>query len=61
MFSPFQGMFPSTLEHPKPLKGTNSIENGSDEESFQPDYHHMKKLGIKVNKSKIQTGGWSAA
>lgn len=31
----------------------------SDEESFEPEYHQIKKMGFKVNKSKITVGEWN--
>jgi hypothetical protein len=33
---------------------------GSESDSFEPEYHQIKKLGLKVNKKRFSTGGWSA-
>ena len=60
MISQFPPLAPPAMELPKSLKRAIPEDKDSEEESFQPDYHHMKKLGLKVNKKKIQTGSWSA-
>jgi predicted NodU family carbamoyl transferase len=31
----------------------------SDSDSFEPEYHQIKKLGLKPNSKKIKSGGWS--
>jgi hypothetical protein len=43
----------------RPAQGSTA-KGDSDEESFQPEYHQIKKLGIKANKKRISTGGWNS-
>lgn len=53
----FFAPFTMTLE--RPVQGSTA-KGDSDEESFQPEYHQIKKLGIKANKKRISTGGWNS-
>ena len=52
-------MRPCLAEALKASKKTGLAEKDSESESFQPEYHQIKKLGLKINKKKISTGGWS--
>lgn len=47
----------STNEGQKPLRSRKK----SDEESFEPEYHQIKKLGMKVNKKRYSAGSWSSS
>jgi hypothetical protein len=44
-------------ENMQPLRG----KTDSDEESFEPEYHQIKKLGLKVNKKRYSAGSWSSS
>lgn len=46
-------------EECKALKKKGENIKKSDEESFEPEYHQIKKMGFKVNKSKITVGEWN--
>lgn len=46
-------------EEGRMLKKKGEILKKSDEESFEPEYHQIKKMGIKVNKTKITVGEWN--
>ena len=46
-------------EECKILKKKGENMKKSDEESFEPEYHQIKKMGFKVNKSKITVGEWN--
>jgi plasmid maintenance system antidote protein VapI len=39
---------------------SSSQEQPSEEESFQPEYHQIKKMGLKPSKKKLRVGGWSS-
>lgn len=43
----------------KLLRSTGEGEVSSDSDSFYPEYHQIKKLGLKPNSKKIKNGGWS--
>jgi hypothetical protein len=44
----------------KVLRGTSEAGRSSDSESFEPEFHQIKKLGLKPNRKKFRSGGWSA-
>ena len=41
------------------LRSTGEGEVSSDSDSFYPEHHQIKKLGLKPNSKRIKNGGWS--